>query len=64
MRITPRRPRAINTILLQMPEAFIADVAGCIMVTANGDATVRTGDGFDTERLLAQIRTTAGANLG
>ena len=61
---SPRRPGAIHTILLQMPEAFVTDVAGGIMVTTNGHATVRTGDGFDTERLLAQIRTTAGANLG
>ena len=53
-----------NTILLQMTEAFITDVTGCIVVTADGHTTVRTGDGFYTERLLAQIRATAGANLG
>ena len=64
VRITPRRPRVINTILLQMTEAFITDVTGCIVVTADGHTTVRTGDGFYTERLLAQIRATAGANLG
>lgn len=63
VRITPRRPRAINTILLQMTEAFITDVAGCIVVTADGHTTVRTGDGFYTEQLFGQIRATAGANL-
>ena len=53
VRITPRRPRAINMILLQMTEAFITDVAGCIVVMLNGHAEARTDDGFDTERLLA-----------
>ena len=63
VRITPRRPRAINTILLQMTEAFITDVTGCIVVTADGHTTVRTGDVIPPEWLFTKISTTAGTNL-
>ena len=54
----------INQDSFQTAKTLVTNVAGCIMVTANGHATVRTGDVFPPEWLFTQIRATAGTNLG